>query len=127
MSRKECLHCGTISDEMTVVPYVMVPGIRFGAQLLYTLGERMIYKLWNKYELGDRYVCNYAAQRCRCAIMVSRRDGTARRSGRSAQHEHDDMESDYLRNMFMHELKKDCMRSNGLVSGMELFRRREEM
>lgn len=127
MHRKECTQCGTISDELSKVPYIMVPGIRFGSQLLYTLGERMLYKLSNTFELDYRYMCNYAVQRCSCSLMVSRRDGTARRTGRASQHQHDDMESDYLRNQFLHGLKKDCMASGGRLSAAELLERRRAM
>lgn len=127
MRRKECAQCGNISDELSAVRYMMVPGVRFGSQLLYTLDERMLYKLSNTFDQDTRYVCNYARHRCACSIMVNRRDGSARRTGKASQHQHEHMESDYLRNRFLHELKKACMASGGRLSGAQLLERRRTM
>lgn len=87
------------------LPFEFTPGARLGSTLLYSIGEKQLYRLSKVFSKYNRYVCNIKS--CRSTLFL--RGNELNKSPSFKDHNHADQEAIVAKNKFETSCKAKCL------------------
>lgn len=91
---------------------MFAPGARKDARLLYSISEKQLYRIQNKYETYFRYSCY--TKKCKASVKLTN-DNLLRRLKNTVKHNHDSAEATYKLLLFKQQIKMNVMQSTDPV------------